>query len=49
MGSILVGIVTLLYAITSYSYFQDGNHGLGIVFAGYAFANIGLLMVGGNL
>lgn len=46
MSNYLVCIVTLLYSLTSLSYFYNSNTGMGIVFAGYALANIGLLMAG---
>ena len=45
MNGILVLIVTLIYAATSCTHFWAGNIPMGILFAGYAFANIGLIMM----
>lgn len=48
MSAYLVGIVTILYGLTSLSYLFNSNTGMSIVFAGYALANIGLLMAGAH-
>jgi len=46
MAGILVLFVMVIYFITGLLYFKSGNIGLGIVFVGYAFSNIGLYIVG---
>lgn len=48
LSTLLVVVVTVLYAITSVAYFFQGNVHFSIVFAGYAIANIGLIMAGGG-
>ena len=43
MGLPLVVIVTLIYFGVGLGQFSDGRPGLGIMFIGYALANIGIL------
>jgi hypothetical protein len=38
-------ITTVCYAITSVSFWREGNAGLAVAFAGYAFANLGFLYI----
>lgn len=42
MGGGLILIVMLIYAWVAIIEFMKGNYGMTIVFAGYAFSNIGL-------
>ena len=42
MGSGLILIVMLIYSLVAIMEFIKGNLGMTIVFAGYAFSNIGL-------
>lgn len=39
----LVLVPTLCYAFASFAYLASGNWPLSVVYAGYAFANVGLL------
>ena len=49
MSTWLVGLVTVAYASTAVALWFEGRAGLSIMFAGYAFANLGLIydVVGG--
>jgi hypothetical protein len=38
-------ITTVCYAITAVGFWREGNAGLAIAFAGYAFANFGFLYI----
>jgi hypothetical protein len=38
-------ITTICYAITSAGFWREGNAGLAVAFAGYAFANFGFLYI----
>lgn len=44
MGSWLIIVVGLIYAYIAAESFLTGERALGIVFAGYAFSNVGLWM-----
>ena len=43
MSSGLLWVVTALYVGVGVSLYLDGRSGLGITFAGYALANLGLI------
>jgi hypothetical protein len=43
MGFLLLSLVTVAYAGVSFSYFWSEQPGNGVVFAGYALANLGFL------
>jgi hypothetical protein len=45
MSIALIGFVGAVYLIIAISELSDGNHGLALVFASYAMANVGLIMV----
>jgi hypothetical protein len=45
MSTTLIAIVTLLYIGIAVSEAVQGNHGLAMAFSGYAFSNIGLIMM----
>ena len=45
MSAALIGFVGLIYAAIAVSELYSGNHGLALVFASYAMANVGLIMV----
>lgn len=38
-------ITTICYLVTAVGFYRDGNLGLSIAFAGYAFANFGFLWI----
>lgn len=42
MTGFLIIFVGVVYLITGFKFFIDGNIGMGIVFLGYAAANVGL-------
>lgn len=42
---ILVGVVTVLYVLTSIGYFVAGDWRHGLVFLGYTVANIGVMAI----
>lgn len=41
---VLVGVVTILYAMTAVGYWITGQPYSGLVFLGYTVANVGLLL-----
>jgi len=41
----LIGIVTLIYTWIAIDQFTKGNSGMSIAYAGYAFSNIGLILL----
>lgn len=43
MSAPLIAIVTLIYIGVTISEFRSGHTGMGMAFAGYAFANVGLI------
>lgn len=45
MSGWLICLTTLIYTCISIEQFYKGNPGMGITYAGYAFANIGLFML----
>jgi len=45
MSGWLIAFTGLIYAYVSIEQFFKGNSGLGIAYAGYAFANCGLYML----
>jgi hypothetical protein len=45
MSVALIGFVGAVYMVIAISELWDGNHGLALVFASYAMANVGLIMV----
>ena len=38
-------ITTICYIVTAVGFYREGNMGLAIAFAGYAFANCGFLYI----
>lgn len=38
-------ITTICYAVTAVGFYREGNAGLAVAFAGYAFANFGFLYI----
>lgn len=48
MATPLLLIVTLIYLWVAAGFFLSGNWPLGITYAGYAFANVGLIMMVGK-
>ena len=38
-------ITTICYLVTSIGFYREGNAGLAVAFAGYAFANFGFLWI----
>ena len=44
MSAPLIAIVTVIYCGVAVSEFRAGHAGMCIVFLGYAFANVGLIM-----
>lgn len=45
MSSWLIALTTIIYISISIEQFYKGNHGMGITYAGYAFANVGLFIM----
>ncbi|MFN7881839.1 MAG: hypothetical protein ACK5PF_02330 [bacterium] len=45
MSKGLIAFVGLIYAFIATTQYLKGNTGMAICFAGYAFSNIGLMMV----
>ena len=45
MSAALIGFVGVIYLAIAVSELVAGNHGLALVFASYALANVGLIMV----
>lgn len=45
MSGWLIGLTTLIYFCVSIEQFYKGNTGMGIAYAGYTFANVGLFML----
>lgn len=45
MSTWLIALTTLIYFIISVEQFVKSNPGMGITYAGYTFANIGLFML----
>ncbi len=43
MSATLIAIVTIIYIGVTISEFWNGHFGMGVAFAGYAFANVGLI------
>ena len=43
MSSTLLAVVTALYAGVAVGYFKDEDPGMGVMFVGYALANLGLI------
>ena len=48
MSFTLIGIVGAIYLAIAVSELFSGNLGLAVVFASYAMANVGLMMVSGT-
>lgn len=44
MSSSLIAVSTLIYVWVAIDLYIHGKYGLSVAYAGYAFANIGLLM-----
>lgn len=44
MSATMIGVVTAFYVAIALSLWYDGRTGLGLAFAGYALANIGLII-----
>jgi hypothetical protein len=44
MSAGLVGFVTAIYGWVSISELMAGHHGMSLCFAGYALANVGLML-----
>lgn len=44
MSAGLIAAVTVVYAGVAVLEFTAGRYGMGVVFSGYAFANIGLIL-----
>lgn len=44
MSAGMIAFVTLIYMATCVSLYFDGKAGLSLAFAGYALANVGLIM-----
>jgi hypothetical protein len=45
MSGWLIALTGCIYAYVSIEQFCKGNHGLGIAYAGYSFANMGLYLL----
>jgi len=45
MSAWLIALTTVIYALISIEQFIKGNNGMGIAYAGYTFANVGLFML----
>ncbi len=45
MSATLIAIVGVIYLAVAVDSYINGNTGMAIAFAGYAFANIGLMML----
>jgi hypothetical protein len=45
MSGWLIATVGFVYAYVSFEQFYRGNIGLGLAYAGYSFANIGLFLL----
>ena len=45
MSGWLIAMTGCVYAFVSCEQFIKGNYGLGIAYAGYSFANVGLYML----
>lgn len=45
MSAWLIALTTIIYVSISIEQFYKGNTGMGITYAGYAFANVGLFMM----
>lgn len=43
MTTPLLAVVTAIYAGVAWGYFKDNDPGMGFMFVGYAFANLGLI------
>lgn len=41
----LIGLVTIIYAWIAVEQFMKGNAGMSIAYAGYAFSNVGLMLL----
>lgn len=48
MSSWLIGVTGLIYAGVALDQYLKGNRPMAIVYAGYAFSNIGLLIIAGR-
>ncbi len=48
VSAALTAVVTVLYTAIAAAHFAGGRPGLGLAFAGYALANIGLIMAEGG-
>ena len=45
LSAALIGFVGAIYLVVAVSYLWSGNHWMALVFASYALANVGLIMV----
>ena len=46
MTDLLLGIVAVIYLGVAFTYFREGNTGMGIAFAAYAVSNVGFYIAG---
>ncbi len=45
MNKVLIGFVGLIYFIVGIRYFLEHNYGFGIIWTGYALANMGFMLI----
>lgn len=45
MTTVPLLITTVCYVLTAIGFFRERNAGLGLAFCGYAFANLGFLLI----